>query len=408
MNESIHENMSRTDGLLQIQTLGDFSVQYSETNLTNSFENSQKLLELFIYFITYRNELILSEKIIDELWPESDFSDPKRTLRALIFRLRKTLSQYDTDGGSSIITYSNGCYKFNAHGFCSIDIEEFELTYKQAMSLYNKSRSEAMRLYERVIQMYNGGYLKKTALLDWLIPIKNHYHHIFVQSCNKVIDYLADEGRNQEIIKMSDQIMRHDLYSEHIHLHYIESLTKLGEIKHAKSHIKYIQRIFDRELGFTSSEFISRMNDLINHNTLNHPVKLEYRSNVSQLVHDSKGPIFCDYVFFELYQKIELQRNERLGKNLFWGTISIIDYETIVQDEKKTLDAMEMLRVILVSNLRKGDVISQSKETQFSISFSTDDLRRAEKAFERIQKKFLIASISNQISIITELFQYPI
>ena len=407
MNESIYESPRCGNEIFQIQTLGDFSVQYSESNLTDAFENSQKLLELFIYFITYRNESILSEKIIDELWPEADFSDPKRTLRALIFRLRKTLSQYDTGQGSTVISYSNGCYKFNAEGFCGIDIEQFEATYKQAIALHHKNRSEAIKLYGQVIQMYNGGYLKKTALLEWLIPIKNQYHHMYMQSCSKVLDYLAAEGRNQEIVKMADEIMRHDIYSEHIHLHYVDSLTKLGELKHAKSHVKYVQKIFDRELGIASSDFIIKMNDIINRHTLSHSSKLEYRLKINQQVNDSKGPIFCTYNFFELYQKIEIQRTERLSTNLFWGTITIIDNDPSILSDKTLSDSMEMLRVILVSNLRKGDVISQNKDMQFSVSLSTDNLNHAEQAFERIYKKFMIANASTRISIKTELFQYP-
>ena len=118
-------------------------------------------------------------------------------------------------------------------------------------------------------------------------------------------------------------------------------------------------------------------------------------------------PIFCTYNFFELYQKIEIQRTERLSTNLFWGTITIIDNDPSILSDKTLSDSMEMLRVILVSNLRKGDVISQNKDMQFSVSLSTDNLNHAEQAFERIYKKFMIANASTRISIKTELFQYP-
>ena len=203
MNENSYESQTHCHGddNFLIQTLGDFSVAVNEINLTDAFENSQKLLELFTYFITYRNELILPEKIIDEIWPDAEFSDPKRTLRALIFRLRKILSQNVMTPGSMLIVYSNGCYKFNAQAFCELDIDSFETTYKQATELHHLNRSESIALYNRVIQMYRGGYLKKMALHDWLIPVKNQYHHMFLQSCGEVLDYLADEGRDHEIIE---------------------------------------------------------------------------------------------------------------------------------------------------------------------------------------------------------------
>lgn len=398
--------MSEID-IFQIQTLGDFSVQYCDNSLTNAFENSQKLLELFTYFISYRNELILPEKIIDEIWPDSEFSDPKRTLRALVFRLRKTLSQNQAKHGSTMITYTNGCYKFNAQEYCVIDIEKFEMTYKQATALYLKDRSESIKLYERVIQMYRGGYLKKTALNDWLIPFRNQYHHMFLHSCSKVMDYLAEEGRNQEIVKLSEEVMRLDVFSEYIHFHYVESLTKLGELVHAKSHVSYVQKILDRELGITSSDFVKKMNDVINRQTETPPASVVFHSNINRLFHESKGPVICNYNFFKLYQTIEVQRNERLYKNLIWGTITLLLNHPPDVDDEKLADLMEVLRVVLVSNLREGDVISQNSHNQFSISLSTDNLKHSEKVLERVQKKFRIACDSNEVMIKSELYQYP-
>lgn len=406
MNSIMYDNPSRENEVFQIHTLGDFSVQYSENNLTDAFENSQKLLELFTYFITYRNELILPEKIIDEIWPEAEFSDPKRTLRALVFRLRKTLSQYENVKGSTVITYTNGCYRFNAREFCEIDIEAFESTFKQAEVLYNKNRSESMILYKQVIKMYRGGYLKKTTSHDWLIPIRNQYHHLFLKSCGKVLDYLSEEGRDQEVVKLSDEIMRLDVFSEHIHFHYVDSLTKLGELVLAKSHVAFVQKIFDRELGITSSDFIKKMNDLINRPTINQLENLELNSSMN-LFQESKGPVICTNTFFKLYQTIEVQRSERLCKNLIWGRLTIYMNPSTDLCDEKLPGLMATLRVVLVSNLRKGDVVAQNSDRQFSVSLSTDDLEFAEKVLKRIQKKFDIACASNQVLILTELFQYP-
>jgi len=65
---------------VQITTLGNFTVISNGINLTEKYSNLLKLWELFKYFITFRDELILPEKIINYLWPKAEYTDPKRTL----------------------------------------------------------------------------------------------------------------------------------------------------------------------------------------------------------------------------------------------------------------------------------------------------------------------------------------
>lgn len=58
---------SEQKDVLIIYTLGNFQVVRNGCDLTETLDKSIKVWELFKYFLTFRDELILPEKIIQSL-----------------------------------------------------------------------------------------------------------------------------------------------------------------------------------------------------------------------------------------------------------------------------------------------------------------------------------------------------
>ena len=190
------ENKAR----LKVITLGNFDVVDNGDSLTEKYSSSLKLWELFKFLITYRDELILPEKIIDSIWPESDYQDPNRTLRALVFRLRKILSQYDDQDGKDIIVHSHGCYKLCTNKFEYIDVVELEKLYKKAIATTEESPAKAIGLYYSIIDMYKNGYLIQSHEYEWLIPARNCYRRIFLQSIIGISELLKKQKEYQKLL----------------------------------------------------------------------------------------------------------------------------------------------------------------------------------------------------------------
>lgn len=420
MNENIVGAHPYERQSIEIHTLGCFSIRFGGQSFEHLFESAPKMLELLKFFITYRNENLLTERIIDEIWPEADFSDPNRTLRALVFRLRKVFKGIDAEIGTRIISFANRCYRFNAKQLCTIDIDHFEQLFKHASESTLHERETAIMTYIKLIKSYKGGYFCETSSFDWLVPFKNQYHHMYLHSCNEVLEYLSGENRYQEIVDLSEEIIKHDLYFEHVHQYYIESLVSLGESKHAQNHLEYLKRIFDRELGIHATEIIKSMYDALNHkNPANNSIDLKKRVNFMKIITETSGPVLCDYEFFKLYRRIEECRVERCKQKSFWGTISLVtESNELKVHEAGPNDACSFqnhsphtlkvvvndLRAILAANLRKGDVIAQKSEYEFAISLFTGDEAYAERALERIHQKFNSNRMASGFKIKSERF----
>lgn len=392
---------------IEIQTLGRFSIKYNDHEVSHLFENSLKLSELLKYFISNRDEFLPTEKIINEMWPESEFSDPKRTLRALIFRLRKLIKSFDSKIGAEIISFSCDCYKFDAINYCKIDIETFETRFKLVSKATMSDKKESIPMYMDLIKTYNCGYLCKTSFYEWLVPIKNHYHHMYLHSCSEILDYLSEKKYYQEILDLSEEIFKQDLYFEYAHQHYINSLIKLGESKNAQTHLEYLKKIFDREIGSHSTEIINRISEVLIDERPLKELKSKPKRNDLELFPESIGPVNCSYEFFELYQKIESFRTERRSSNSISGIISIFELGKIKAFENPLSTGMESLKVILISNLRKGDLISQKSSSEFAINLSSSDDEIAGKVLDRVYKKFVTVNKALDISIKTNLYVLP-
>ena len=100
---------------VNIKTFGCFDVIYDGQSLIKNRSRKYRLYKLLQYFITYRNRGLLPENIIDNLFIDSESSDPKSVLRMQIFRLRdiiKNIIPDDVDEKDYFsLNFTNGHYK---------------------------------------------------------------------------------------------------------------------------------------------------------------------------------------------------------------------------------------------------------------------------------------------------------
>lgn len=384
---------------LKVITLGNFNVIDNEGSLTDRYSSSLKVWELFKFLITYRDELILPEKIIDSIWPDSDYQDPNRTLRALIFRLRKILSEHSYNDGKDIIVHCQGCYKLVTSKLYYVDVIEFEEIFNKANNVAKENPAGAIELYYRVIEMYKNGYLRESYDYEWLIPSRNCYRRIFLRSIVELSELLKKEKQYQQIVVICEQVLRHELLEEEIHYQYIEALAQMGKINQAKNHYEYVVEIFQRELGIEPSQKFNKLYRLICGSF--DKISINSTSILEGLVEDTNptGAILCGPEFFKLQYQLEKRRFEREGKSIFIGLITVSRPDYTAPSEEQLKDVMETLRKILIITLRKGDVVAQWNKAQFIINLPGLEAEQAKMALERIQKRFKVLENSKSLML---------
>jgi len=105
----------------------------------------------------------------------------------------------------------------------------------------------------------------------------------------------------------------------------------------------------------------------------------------------SNGPMLCEPDIFKFLYQLEKRRSERYGQTAFLGllTLSMPDYTLPPKGMLK--NGAEELRQVLLSSLRKGDVVTEWNEAQFLLSLPGLNVQQAHKALDRIQNRFMSA-----------------
>lgn len=372
---------------LKIYTLGHFKVCRGENNLSETTNRSYRLWELFKYLITNRNRVVLPETVMEQLWPEEDYADPKGALRALVYRIRQILEPKRDSQDNSFILFSHGGYSWNKDQDYWLDAEEFELLIKKARGAVTDSLEESIEYYKKVIDLYKGEYLPECYYSQWVIPVRNFYQNQYLEAVQELVKILGNLGRYEEVIVTCQQALNLHPFEEEIHLAYIDALLEVGKTKQAQVHYQYANQQLYRELGVKPSPAMLRIGRIIQNS--GEKLSTDLSTIQDNLGADNiEGAFVCDADIFRYIYKLERRRRERSGQALLLIllTLSKLDF-TLPQAEllTKVRPGMEKL---LINSLRKGDVIAHWNDTQFLLLLPGLNYEQGEKVIERIKQNF--------------------
>jgi len=372
--------------LLEIFSLGKFLVRKGQKTLSESSSRSKKVWDLFKFFLAHHDQTLLPEVISDKLWQDEECADPRNSVRTLVHRLRVLLD----DNAQSII-FSQGGYIFKTEGNFWWDIQDFEpyrLQAKRELNLGNNA--ESIALYRHAISLYKGNFLPECVDYDWLFPYRNYYHHQYLNSVNELLALLRKSNLFSEIISEVDKAFIVDYFEEEFHHFYLEALLAEGKVSNARAHYQNATGVFYRELGVKPSEAFKQYFQLIqsseNDFKINKGLRLNNASKNLKKINpnQSRGAFFCDYVFFERLLHLESRRSERNGQQVALALLTVRRLNDNVSPEHQFAETMLNLEKLLLTGLRRGDVISRRSENEFIILLSESNEEQAQKALRRI------------------------
>lgn len=252
---------------LYITTLGEFDIKSEEKSIMKQYSRTYRLYKLFEYFLTFRNQKLLPETIIDNLLSGSNSDDPKNMLRTQIFRLRKIIKAFvpeDMDESDYMtIKFVNGYYCLEIGKKVVIDVDEFESTIKHGDLELKKNIQISMDSYQKALKLYNGLYLPDNPYEVWLVPTRSYYHRLYLKTLYKLIDILKESNENEKIITLCEEALLIEPYEENIHMKLIDAMLALGQQKGAMRHYENALKLMEKEFDARPSSDFTDMLDKI-------------------------------------------------------------------------------------------------------------------------------------------------
>ena len=122
---------------------------------------TKKAEEIFAYLLINRPKSVHRDKLIDIIWPDSDYEKSIVLLQSTIYRMRKILHQYDEQ---SKIDSHQSAYQLILSNTAKCDLDEYETLLKQFKEHMDSGREKKQWLINELHLVAKDGFMTDN---DW-------------------------------------------------------------------------------------------------------------------------------------------------------------------------------------------------------------------------------------------------
>ena len=374
--------------ILKIYTLGRFQVCYDGQKLFADTGRYQKIGDLFMYLITHRGKPSAPDVVMETLWPEREYSNPRNVLKNMVYRLKQNLEELGVPDARSFIIQTFGGYKWNSDARCWLDVDVFESLCKEASDLYETEPALAAEKYRQALYLYQGHYFPECQSSEWILSRRHYYRRLFVRSVTELLSYQKERGMYEQMAEDCEKVFSVEDFDETVHLFYMEALLEEGKASQARAHYEYITSLNYREHGAKPSPAIQHIYRLIKAQSEKNKLDLADLQELLQEKEDPQGALLCEPDTFRLFCRLERLRADRAGLPVHLGLLTLTGPELKVNGSPQLKECREQLRKILLSSIRKVDILSPWNENQYALLLPGLTEAQSEIIMQRVHRAF--------------------
>ncbi len=238
---------------LEIHTFGRFGILKDGTPLRFAGRSQKRPLELLRALISRGGIEVDIEKIMDDLWPDTEGDMAHSAFSTNLNRLRTILAHKET------IQLRDGRLTLNPR-YCWIDTWVFEFFLEEAETLWKQGkRKKAMAKYEEALSLYKGPFISEEPLQHWAVVLRERMSLRYLKALITLGSALEEEGEYEEAIQRYESGLEGNNLEEVFYQRLILCHARLG--RHADV-VKTYRRCRDtlaRTLEVPPSEETERM-----------------------------------------------------------------------------------------------------------------------------------------------------
>ncbi|MBR0598861.1 AfsR/SARP family transcriptional regulator [Sinanaerobacter chloroacetimidivorans] len=382
---------------LEIQMLGDFSLQYGDKVLSGDKVRGKQVWNLLEYILVNRHKEVSMDRLIQTLWRDDEIEDPGNALKNLAYRLRGALKKSLDIKEGELIVYKHGAYAWNQELTCRVDVDILEDAYKA--TLQESCDSETLLAnYARIVEIYKGNFLPQSSYKDWVVPLTVYYQRIYMESVERFSNLFLDRKDYKTAEEVCRKAIAVDPFVEINHANLIQAL--LGSNSHGKAleHYNSVCKLFYDELGVKPSDIITKLyQEIADHNTATEKDISLIKNDLKEIA-DITGAMYCNYEMFKTIYQMEARAALRSGKSIFIALLSVTGKGRKELSTKNIDEIFEKIKNAVILSLRKDDVVTRYGRTQFLLMLSNLTYENSNMVLSRLVKK-INDSISDQIEV---------
>lgn len=256
------QTVTRETGVpvIHLNCLGSFRIFVNGIEILPSQWKTKKAENLTKYLIINKGQH-LKEKIIEELWPESDPKLGDASLRMALTHVRQALELSDSTRESILL--KRGKIYFNPEIEIFTDYELFTSLAQKALAAPPSNNPDEIVLLEQAVNLYPGGFLPDNPYDDWTINIRDQLQSLYLQVLLRQIDYYCRQNKLLPAIHACSLFLAIEPYNEEICRKAMDLLWQDGQKLQALSLYQKLAHILTTDYNLDPSKETSSLYEKI-------------------------------------------------------------------------------------------------------------------------------------------------
>ena len=371
--------------MLEITTLGKFSVKINGKSVDEYFRKTKRLLQLLNLFIIARSKPISVNYICDSIWGDEDDFDTQKALQNLIYRFRRVFIENGMPDG---IAYTNKMYSLSDSLDISVDVYKLEDNYNRALS-NDIDIDEKTKLLQEIIELYNGEYIFNSISDDNMsYNASVRYKRIFIDTACILSDIYSENSSHDEMMQLCNKVIAIEPLEEAIYSRIVEAMLIKGEAGKAISVLEDYFELLYRETGSRASDSINNLYKKLKGSTDSLKNNAEKIFGELQEVNSLEQALFCSFDVFKDIYRYEMRQLDRRIYSISLVILEICSLSKEEMSDKILQKSRKILNECCFKTLRKDDVFSGYSKTQTVLMLIIKHENDAQIVIERLKNKF--------------------
>lgn len=374
----------------QIITLGSFQILPIGGSAYRISSRSNKLWSLFKYLLVNKEKGAPAETVLEQMMPEEEYEDPSNALQNMIYRLRKLLS---SDAGlresGMEIRFADGCYQLELGEGVILDADEFRGAIRQADAAKTQERwQEAMDLYEKALDFYDGELLPELVAEGWVIPKRTQLGNLYRKSVLQLAQLYQQQNLYRQMIQILRKAVTIDPNEEELHIRLMESLITDGKYREAKKHYDETVRYFEIQFGISPTAEMQKIQSLL---AADRPQSLDHSRKIDdELIEkaESRGAFYVEYRDFYAIYVLEKRKSERSDEQICPVMIDFAHPDNAFSSVAVRNLAVDEFKKQMIQTMRRGDLFTIIDKTKFLILLPDLPFEQVKQVMEREIRMF--------------------
>lgn len=384
--------------VIDVKTLGEFSLTLGEKKISDSSNRSRKMWSLLSYLIVNRRGDISPNELFHAVWQEEGQDNPAGALKTLVFRVRRML---DGEGfpGQDLILCRRGGYMWNPQWELRVDAEQFEALCNGVFSfpwnphIHMKDCREAFNLYDGV---FLGGLSEES----WVTPMRIYYRSLYAKLVSTMSQQLMEMNAYSEVEDICRKAAAVDPFGEEFHYYLIRAMYKMNRQKEALEHYKKVTEQFYRERLMTPSEHFKELYEVISSGEQEVITDLSViQEAMERQENQGRGAYFCEYAVFKRLVQLEKRTVARSGDSVYLCLLTVGDRRGRTLKSEIQARAMERLKNVVQLALRSSDSYSRYSVSQYILLLPSTTFENGERVMQRILSAFNKAYVRKDVAV---------